>query len=148
LAELYFDQGRLAEAEVQWKQALAERPEYPPAVRGLGECYLRHDRLAELDALIAGVGENGQGNLQTIVLKARRHLAVKEFGQAREVLEQALQQAPHEPYLWRLLSHALLQEGQDWDNAEKALCRVLELDPSCEEARNNLAVLRSQLAEC
>jgi Flp pilus assembly protein TadD len=68
----------------------------------------------------------------------------KEFAEARETLEQATEQAPTEPYLWRLLSDALLQEGKDWNHAETALRRVLELDPNCHEVRNNLAVLLHQ----
>ena len=76
-----------------------------------------------------------------------RFLHKKEFADARQTLEQATERAPNEPYLWRLLSDALLQEGKDWDRAETALCRVLELDPNCHEARNNLAVLKMQRAK-
>jgi hypothetical protein len=40
-----------------------------------------------------------------------------------------LEEHPNEVALWVGLSHALLQEGTDWDCAELALRRVLELDP-------------------
>jgi regulator of sirC expression with transglutaminase-like and TPR domain len=39
----------------------------------------------------------------------------------------------------------LLQEGRDWDAAERALLAVLELAPQDVEARRNLAVLHHQL---
>jgi Flp pilus assembly protein TadD len=47
-------------------------------------------------------------------------------------------------WLWIVLSDALLQEGKDWDDAERALRKVLELDPSNIEARNNLTILLRQ----
>src|SRR5262249_48082655 len=124
--------------------ALRERPGYLPALRGLGELYLRQERFADLDWLITSSEGSGQGDqawLETIVLRARRHLATKELDKARQALEHAIDRAPREPFLWRLLSHALLQQGKDGDYAEMALRRILELDPNCEEARNNLAVL-------
>ncbi len=147
LAELYLQQGRLADAEAQWKQALEERPGYLPALRSLGELYLRQQRFGDLDAFVSNL-ENGasagQAWLETMILKARKYLAIRQFDQARQILEQATQRAPNEPYVWRLLSDALLQEGKDWDRAEMALRRVLELDPNCHEVRNNLAVLLRQ----
>jgi len=39
------------------------------------------------------------------------------------------------------LSHALLQEGVDWDAAEEALRAVLRLDPDDRTARRNLEIL-------
>jgi hypothetical protein len=46
-----------------------------------------------------------------------------------------------------VLTHALLQEGADWEGAELALRRVLELDPDNAEARGNLDVLERQMAK-
>src|SRR5262249_12254371 len=121
LAELYAEQNRSADAEAQWKHALRERPGYLPALRGLGELYLRQERFADLDWLITSSEGSGQGDqawLETIVLRARRHLATKELDKARQALEHAIDRAPREPFLWRLLSHALLQQGKDGDYAE------------------------------
>jgi Flp pilus assembly protein TadD len=44
-----------------------------------------------------------------------------------------------------ILSHVLLQEGQDWDAAERALRDVLALDPNHQETRHNLALLLRRL---
>ncbi len=71
-------------------------------------------------------------------------MARGEFGSARHVLEEAIQETPNDVWLWVILSHALLQEGSDWDCAEAALRKVLELDPKNIEARNNLAILLRQ----
>ena len=45
-----------------------------------------------------------------------------------------------------VLSQALLQEGRDWQAAEKVLLDVLDLDPQNKDARHNLQVLRAQRA--
>jgi tetratricopeptide (TPR) repeat protein len=81
--------------------------------------------------------------VQTLV--ARRHLARKEFAEARSVIEQAI--AMNEKAIWPrvVLTHILLQEGKDWSRAEKALRDVLALDPNHSEARRNLETLRHQI---
>src|SRR5262249_25313011 len=43
------------------------------------------------------------------------------------------------------LSHALLQEGNDWGAAERALLDVLALAPGDHEAEHNLRLLHQQL---
>jgi tetratricopeptide (TPR) repeat protein len=110
LAVLYQEQGRSAEAEAQWRAALAECPGFQPAWLGLGEVCL-----------------------------ARR-----EFGAARRVLEEAAARFPREVQPRLALSRVLLQEGRDWEAAERALRDVLRLDPGQAEARRNLAVLLKQ----
>jgi cytochrome c-type biogenesis protein CcmH/NrfG len=65
----------------------------------------------------------------------------KEFSAARDLLEDAVKRKPDAVYLWVMLSHALLQEGKDWQRAEQALRTVLRLDPGNAKARNNLALL-------
>jgi Tfp pilus assembly protein PilF len=37
LAVIYREEGRMAEAEEQWRAALAERPDFGPAQNGLAE---------------------------------------------------------------------------------------------------------------
>ena len=41
-----------------------------------------------------------------------------------------------------VLAHTYLQEGKDWEAAERSLADVLALDPANQEARHNLEVLR------
>jgi cytochrome c-type biogenesis protein CcmH/NrfG len=43
-----------------------------------------------------------------------------------------------------ILTQVLLQEGRDWDAAERALRAVLVLDPGNAQAQQNLAVLLRQ----
>jgi tetratricopeptide (TPR) repeat protein len=56
LALLYAAQGRLAEAEAAWRAALAERPNFLPAWRGLADLARQQGRWQELAQL--------QGRLQ------------------------------------------------------------------------------------
>jgi tetratricopeptide (TPR) repeat protein len=57
------------------------------------------------------------------------------------LLDAALAEAPHAVLLHTVLRNLLLKEAQDWDAAELALRRILELDPHHEEARRNLDLL-------
>jgi GT2 family glycosyltransferase/tetratricopeptide (TPR) repeat protein len=151
LAVMYQEQDRDAEAEAQWKAVIAEQPAYGPGWLGLGDMYLRQERWADLDELL-GEAEMVRGlavsaRVGLTVLRARAHLARAEYAPAKRLVEDALASHPDDMALWVVLSHALLQEGVDWDWAELALRRVLELDPDNGEARSNLAVLERQMAK-
>ena len=93
------------------------------------------------------MSRNGQPSIRNEVglaaLQARLATARGEFVRAREVLSQALETYPQEEYLWILLSYALLKEGRDWAEAERVLLKILELEPTNAEAKQNLEVLRN-----
>jgi predicted Zn-dependent protease len=72
-------------------------------------------------------------------------MARQEWAAGRRVLEEAIARTPGEVWLWVVLSECLLQEGRDLPAAERALRKVLELDPSCERARANLELLLQRL---
>jgi GT2 family glycosyltransferase/Tfp pilus assembly protein PilF len=145
LAVIYQEQGRFAEAEAQWKAALQEQEDFAPAWVGLGELYLAQGRLDELKEPLShleSVGcPRGEGAVASAVLRARSHLVRGEFSASLHLLREALIHSPDSVWLWVVLSHALLQEGKDWDAAEAALRKVLELDPANAEANRNLRVL-------
>jgi tetratricopeptide (TPR) repeat protein len=143
---LYQEQGRLAEAEAQWRSALVEQADFVPAWLGLGELYLAQGRQADLED-VAGQLANGLGRpVEGSVLRARGHLARREFAAARSLLEAAIAEAPREVWPRTILSHVYLQEGEDWAAAERALRDILQLDPQHAEARRNLEVLRRRSA--
>jgi GT2 family glycosyltransferase/Tfp pilus assembly protein PilF len=144
LAVLYLQQGRLPEADYQWRQALAERPDFLPAWLGLGECALRlgngdgvEDAARHLDALPGG-------EVEALGLRARGLLSRRAFAAARGLLEAARARFPRALLPRLLLSHVFLQEGRDDSAAEGALLDILELDPDHAQARHNLAVLRAR----
>jgi glycosyltransferase involved in cell wall biosynthesis/Flp pilus assembly protein TadD len=142
LAVVYLQQGRTENAEVQWRAAVAERPDFLPGWLGLAEMRLRQGRWGELDEVVRRLeGLSPRGAVEAEVLRARGHLARREFDPARALLAAVIARHPQalEPRV--VLSHVLLQEGRDPDAAEQALRDVLALDPQHAEARSNLSVL-------
>jgi glycosyltransferase involved in cell wall biosynthesis len=138
LAIVYRDQGRFADAEAQWRQALEERPDWGQALLGLGELYLVQNRWEALSRICRQLDGTAMGKREADELRARGHLARKEYVQARQILEKMTADWPQ--LLWPKvhLSRALLQQGRDWAAAEKALRDVLALDPAHKEATHNL----------
>jgi Tfp pilus assembly protein PilF len=144
LALLHRQQGRDAEAEAQWRQALAERPDFANAWIGLAELLLGQRRWPDLEEAARRLETEAHGPVEAAVLRARGLLARGEFAAGRGLLEQTIAVQPRALWPRVVLSHALLQEGRDPNAAERALHAVLELDPGNAEARTNLAVLRRQ----
>jgi tetratricopeptide (TPR) repeat protein len=145
LAGLYRETGREAEAEGQWQAALKERPDFEPAWRGLAELLLAQRRWADVEALTKGLEAAGpRGELGALAIRARVHLARKEFAAGRRLLEDACPRFAKALEPRQLLSYVLLQEGRDWEAAEAALRAILALDPANSEARQNLTLLAQQ----
>jgi GT2 family glycosyltransferase/tetratricopeptide (TPR) repeat protein len=146
LAVLYQEAGRTAEAEAQWRAALAGQPDLLPGWLGLAELFLGQGRWDELEHVAGRLEDGLHAATEAAVLRARGALARQEFGAARTTLEAAIAAAPAAVWPRVLLSHVLLQEGRDWPAAERALRDVLALEPGHAEARCNLAVLAQQQA--
>jgi glycosyltransferase involved in cell wall biosynthesis/tetratricopeptide (TPR) repeat protein len=148
LAQIYRQDKRYAEAEAQWQAALQQAPGYVPAWLGLGEMYCEQGRTAHVEQVLARLEAQGStdvlGQISVAVLRGRLSMVRRDYAAARQVLEAAVERFPQEVYLWVVLSHALLQEGKDWPAAERALRRVLELEPGNVEARSNLTILLRQ----
>jgi tetratricopeptide (TPR) repeat protein len=140
LAVLYQEQGRLGEAETQWRAVTEERPEFTPAWRALGELYLAQGRWPELERVAQRL-DSAAAEVEAIVLRGRAALARKEFATARRLVESAIARAPQALRPRVVLSHVLLQEGREPQTAERALRDILALDPLNAEARHNLSVL-------
>jgi GT2 family glycosyltransferase/predicted Zn-dependent protease len=143
LALLYQEQGRLAEAEMHWQAALAEQPDFTPALLGQGEVYLAQQRWAELGRHASHLRDKGLV-VDGEVLEARALLARRQYQAARLLLEEVISRHPEAVYPWVILSHVLLQEGRDWGSAEHALRQVIHRDPQHPEAWHNLHVLLQQ----
>jgi len=148
LGVLYEEQGRLAEAEVQWRAAVAERGDFVPAWLALADLCLKQGRWQALDEAVGELGKDPQAAVEADVVRARAHLARKEFPAARGILEQTIGRIPGALRPRVILSHTLLQEGKDAGAAERALRDVLALDPDHAEARRNLSVLLRRQSGC
>ena len=71
LAGLYLEQGRPAEAEAQWRAAVAERPDFAPAWVGLAELYLAQQRRPDLEAVLGRLESLPQAAAEAAALRAR-----------------------------------------------------------------------------
>jgi tetratricopeptide (TPR) repeat protein len=139
LGEVYRGQGRTAEAEAEWRAGVAEQPGFGPAWQGLGELWLGQGRWMDLERAAEGLAPSAP--LEAMVLRARGHLARREFAEARALLEAVSARAPEAVRPRLLLGRALLQEGRDPAAAEQALRAVLALEPANREAGDHLAAL-------
>jgi tetratricopeptide (TPR) repeat protein len=145
LAVLHREASQLAEGEAQWQAALAEQPTFLPAWLGLGDLYLTQNRWPELNALANRMAQAlPQAATEANTLKARGYLARKQFTSARAILGETIAAAPKAVWPREILTHVLLQEGQDLDQAEGALRDLLEIDPGNGEAKRNLEILLRQ----
>jgi glycosyltransferase involved in cell wall biosynthesis/predicted Zn-dependent protease len=144
LANLYYRQGRQAEAEGQWRAALAERPDFTPGWQALAELLLGQQRWAELDEALVRLARDPQAAAVAGLLHVRALLLRQEYPQARQLVEGLIAANPRLLPARVLLSHVLLQQGSDLEAAEQALRAVLDLDPGNAEAPHNLAVLLRQ----
>ncbi len=141
LGVVYSAQGRAAEAEKLWKAVARTHPFHKSSWEMLAELYLGQQRWVELEGVIEQMQGRPEWAADAAVLRARRHLAKKEFGAARSILEELIRQAPDALPPRFYLTHVLLQEGKDWEAAERALRDLLAIDPQRAQAWHNLATL-------
>jgi tetratricopeptide (TPR) repeat protein len=135
LGHLYAEQGRHAEAEAQWRAAVAEKPDALPSWAALGRLYLRRERWPDFDAVVARLAGEPWGQTEATTLRARRLAAAGDLAAARLLLEEDAQRRPNEVGLWAMLSEVVLRLGTDPSAAAVALRRVIELDPTDAQAR-------------
>jgi tetratricopeptide (TPR) repeat protein len=143
LAVLDREEGHLGDAEKHWRSTLDDTPDFHPARLGLAELYLRQERWPEMETLLAELEPHAP--LDSAVLRSRMNLARKDFAVARQLLEDAIQNAPQFLPAHTILSHVLLQSG-DERAAEPQLRRIVEMDPRQAESWRNLAVLYRRTA--
>lgn len=144
LGEIYAQQGRAAEAEAQWQQVVAERPDFTNAWLRLGDLWSRQGRqqqLAELERAASRLDGNPNRVEDVLLLRIAADLGRKEFATARQRAGAAIAAAPEWLVPRVVLSQVLLQEARDWDAAERALQDILVLDPTNAAAQHNLKLL-------
>ena len=148
LALLHQARGHFAEAEALWHLALAERPDYGPALAGLGDIFLEQRKWKDLEKIAEQFEETskkaGEPPVNAFLLRARARIRLKEYVQARRLLEKCCHLAPNVLPARVLLSQALLEEGRDWTAAKNALQEILYIDPKNKDALHNLAILEKR----
>ena len=141
LAMLRRGQGRMADAERLWREALDESPRFAIGWLELGELLLLMGRWTDLDPVLRRL-ENHLGRTEdAAVMRARALMMRREFAAARDLLERLIRLVPGSLRPRIALSHVLLFEGRDPDAAEASLREVLRLDPGNAPAMANLRVL-------
>jgi GT2 family glycosyltransferase/Flp pilus assembly protein TadD len=135
--------GEHAEAEGLWRQALAESPGFLPARAGLAHLLLDQRRWDELEAEACAAERLPRGGQEACLIRARAMFARAELAEARGLLEAALETWPDSAPLWEQYGFVLLEQGRDRLAAERALLRLLELEPGNANARRNLGILRA-----
>ncbi|MBW8883770.1 MAG: tetratricopeptide repeat protein, partial [Planctomycetia bacterium] len=146
LAEVYRDQGRVDDAEREWRAALAVHPDFTPAWLCIGDMWLNHGRFQEVDQLAEQLTASPKTSLDGALLKARSLMIRKNFTESRRLIEEIIARAPKNPWPRELLAHALLMEGRDTPALVQALKDVLTLDPTNHFALANLPVAQQKLA--
>ena len=145
LGLIYWEQGRVQEAEKQWQAVVANHPDYKDSWQMLAEIYLTQKRWTDVEAIITRCEAKAEWASDGAILRARLHLAKKEFAAARTILNQLIAQNPQAMAPRFYLTHLLLGEGQDWQAAEQALRDLLKIDPRQPQGWYNLvALLRRQ----
>lgn len=144
LATLHQELGDFEKATWHWNEALKAKSDFLPAWQGLAEHFLAKRQWKELQALLTRMHGQPVAQLEAQVLEARLCQQQGKLTEAKRLLEHIVTKYPNALYPRVMLSHVLLQEGIDWDHAERALRDVLALEPHHEEARKNLATLIAQ----
>jgi glycosyltransferase involved in cell wall biosynthesis len=147
LAEVYRDQGRLEDAEREFRAALAEQPDLTPAWLCIGDMWLRNGQLEKVDQLCTQLQANPKTAIDGALLKARSLMTQKKFDESRELLQQTIARAPKNAWPRELLAHCLHLENRDMPALVEALKQVLILDPTNNFALANLPMAQQKLSQ-
>jgi cytochrome c-type biogenesis protein CcmH/NrfG len=150
LAVVYHRQGRLDDAEAQWRDAARENPDAAQLWLGLGEVFLAGSRWDDLERAVGMLERYAPGSadvshLDAPLLRARAHLARREFAPARALLAEVITRHPGETRPRLLMGRLLIREGADLDAAEQALRDALAIEPDHAEAGQLLTALLDYL---
>ncbi|MCS6852345.1 MAG: glycosyltransferase [Gemmataceae bacterium] len=144
LAVLYRSQGRLAEAEAQWRAALAEGPDFGPLWAELTALWVSQGRWDELLAAGQQLESDPQRWAEAAVVRSAILEGQGHVAEARRVLEAAIVREPRSLILRMAHSALLLREGRDWQAMVEAQRALLALQPNYTLAHQRLAALLQQ----
>lgn len=144
LASMLMDGGRLDEALLQYNQAVKLQPDQP---------YLRYNLARACRA--AGLNQAAIDSFRQAIRLDRQwaqpyadlgalFLQQKQIPAALDVFQEAAARGVASAALFSNYGTALAMAGR-LDQAEQVLMRALALDPSHQDARNNLAALRAMI---
>jgi tetratricopeptide (TPR) repeat protein len=141
LGVVHHKQHRLDSAKKEWLRVLNARPDHLPTHLSLAELEIERQEWNELESRIRQIETLRNGEMEAVLLRARAHMARKEFGAAKALLATVKSKFPNALAPRVVLSHALLQENVDLDSAEAALRDVLTIEPNHRSTAHNLRIL-------
>lgn len=139
LGEAYLSLGRRGEAMRRLAQALALKEQSAGAQLAFSHLLVGEGRLGEAQEALEAMLRRGSVNAEAWTLLALVRGLQKEWKRCQQAAEKALalEESPAALYL---LAHALLRQRRERD-ARAQLEHLLSLDPDCEEALVQLALL-------
>jgi tetratricopeptide (TPR) repeat protein len=139
LAYAYSLAGRRAEAIGRYKSVLAREPELTPAHLNLGILLLQDGHPDEGEGHLRAVLKQQPDSLNANFYLAKALVSLKRLPEAGEAFERTLQLKPDDARAH--LGYAQVLQESNPASAEEHLRRAIQIDPSLEEARLNLAAL-------
>jgi len=128
LGRLYLKNGQLAEAENAFAKGMQLSRNVEKDLSGLYRLYQREGHSKDILSLHREVGRRFSLSPQTDILLARALMDLKQFREARQILETLNRSRPSaETYYW--LARVSEME-QDWDGMELAIQKATVLDPA------------------
>lgn len=148
LGLLYEQQGRIWEAELQYRGALAAQPDYCFAWVGLGQLHLASGRLDEFQQAVTHLAACPDGDIMAPTLLARLRIIEGRFDEARALLDAAMARDPELLWPRMVLSDLLFASGSDWRLCVQLHRQILQTIPNQPGIRQRLEQLLAQRHEC
>ena len=139
LALVLEEMGRTDDAEVEWRAITAERPDYGPAWRGLGELHVRTGRPELVEPLCRRLDDEPHLAGVAAVLRARVHEARGEFANAIGLLRNSLERVNGDDAPLRELCRMTFEQGR-WADAGEHLGTLVARRPEDASAWHNLGM--------
>ncbi len=140
LAKCYEREGRVKEASKEYEEALRIKPGSTPALRSLGELFLRNGnylRAQECYQKLAAWGSNSPADYFDLGMAK---ILLGDLQGAEKALKKAIKFAPHFREALLRLAYVYTKEGKI-RQAEISYKKLLEIDPNQVEALTNLGYL-------
>jgi GT2 family glycosyltransferase/tetratricopeptide (TPR) repeat protein/2-polyprenyl-3-methyl-5-hydroxy-6-metoxy-1,4-benzoquinol methylase len=137
LALVYADLGDLGAAEAEWRQVVAEVPQYRPGWRGLGDVLLRQGKADEAEGLAERLLGESRLRVEGLMLQGRAAAARGDFAGARKSFQEAVTLSPQDPEARQAQCRFLFEHGDPGEAAE-ALRELVRLEPGDPAALHNL----------
>jgi tetratricopeptide (TPR) repeat protein len=128
LGRLYLKNGQLVEAESAFLKGMQLSRNVDKDLEGLHRLYQREGHSKDIQSLHREVGRRFSLSPQTDILLARALMDLKQFREARQILETMTRSRPSaETYYWLA---RVGEKEQDWDAMELAIQKATVLDPA------------------